>query len=68
MDMNLFDTFIFSLYSQNIKDLILKKNSDTAIKRILADYIYDIENVNNSANDDLSTFLSIIKPQILFLH
>lgn len=66
--MNLFDTFIFSLYSQNIKDLILKKNSDTAIKRILADYIYDIENVNNSANDDLSTFLSIIKPQILFLH
>jgi hypothetical protein len=68
MNYNLFNTQILSLYSQNIKELILKKNSDTAITRILTDYIYDINDINSSVNDELKTFTSIVKSPILFLH
>lgn len=68
MNTQWFNAFIFTLYSNHIKNLIIKKNSDTAIKRILTDYIYDIEDVDSSANDDLITFSNIIPPPILYLH
>jgi hypothetical protein len=68
MNTQWFNALIFSLYSHHIKNLIIKKNSDTAIKRILTDYIYDIEDVDSSANDDLKTFFSIIPPPVLYLH
>jgi hypothetical protein len=69
MNVDLFNMFMMSLYSQRTKELILKKTNDTALKRILTDYTYDIENsMEEDANIDLKKFFSVVTPEIRFLH
>ena len=69
MNIDLFNMYIMSLYSQKTKELILKKTNDNALKRIISDYTYDIEKANNEdANVDLKKFFSVVTPEIRFLH
>lgn len=69
MNIELFNMFMMSLYSQRTKELIVKKTNDNALKRILTDYTYDIENsMEEDANIDLKKFFSVVTPEIRFLY